>query len=71
MMRYLDDITGSMDMSLQNSRREGKPGLVQSMGSKDSNMTWGLNNMGNLHAHNTVSGLSSFTTYSYLVEIYV
>ena len=35
MMRWLDGITGSMDMNLSNSRRQwrtGKPGVLQSTG---------------------------------------
>ena len=40
-MRWLDGIIDSMDMSL--SKFQEKPGMLQSMGRKESDMTEGLN----------------------------
>ena len=46
-MRWLDGITNSMDMRLSKDRecrRTGKPGVLQSMVSKESDRTERLNN---------------------------
>ena len=45
-MRWLDSITDSTDMDLRNSGRQdrtGKPGVLQSMGLQELDMTWQLN----------------------------
>ena len=46
-MKWLDGITDSMDMSVSKLRETGKPGVLQSMGVKDLDVTQWLNNNGN------------------------
>ena len=52
-MRWLDGISDSMDMGLSKLRetvKTGKPGVLQSMGLKESDTTEGLNNSFDLGA---------------------
>ena len=52
-MRWLDGITDKMDMNLSKLReivKTGKPGVLQSMGLKESDTTEGLNNSFDLGA---------------------
>ena len=52
-MRWLNGITDSMDVSLSKLRgmvKTGKPGVLQSMGLKESDTTEGLNNSFDLGA---------------------